>query len=121
MKDNKNFVLIILAFVLSSFALGGALLNLSENQQFLVLIVLVLSLSLLAVGKNISGFQGLRGAKGRKLAFVGIVLGIVDVGLPYFFLKNTVKFWANYLFWVFLASIVLILGIWRINKWGEKT
>ncbi len=121
MEDDTNLILVLLAFLLSSVILIGLAPNLSENQLFFVFAISVLAFSLITIGKTGKGnFQGLRGAKGRNLALVGIILGIIDVGVPYFLLKNTVKFWANYLFWTIFTLIILILGIWQINKWGEK-
>lgn len=121
MKNRNLIILIFLTLLLFSIILLGLKPSLINNLQIFGFAILIVALSLLGLVKIVEGeFRGLRGAKGRNLALVGLILGIIDVGVPYFILKNTVKFWANYLFWTVLTLIVLVLGLWQINKWGEN-
>lgn len=55
----------------------------------------------------------------KKLALIGLVLGVVDVGVPYLFLKDVGSFWASFLFWIAFAVIVLGVGIGRVSQWSE--
>ncbi len=121
MKNKNGIILIFLTLLLFSIILVGLRPDLNNNLQIFGFAILILALSLLGLVKIVEGESiGLRGVKGRNLALVGLILGIIDVGVPYFILKNTEKFWANYLFWTVLTLIVLILGLWQINKWGEN-
>lgn len=58
--------------------------------------------------------------KARELAVVAIILGAIDVGIPYLLFRNVSSYWINYLFWSILTLTVLLVGILKIRNWGEK-
>lgn len=51
---------------------------------------------------------------------VVLIVAIVDIVVPYLFLKDVTKFWANYLFWFLLTGAIIIFGILYVSKWGEE-
>ncbi len=57
--------------------------------------------------------------KNKNLLLLGLTIATIDIAIPYLFLKNTTKYWINYLFWTIFTIIVLTAGIWKIKKWGE--
>lgn len=57
---------------------------------------------------------------GRYLLLAGIILAAVDILIPYLILKKIVEYWANYIFWLILALIVILIGYYKVQKWGEK-
>ena len=57
--------------------------------------------------------------KGRFWALLGIMLGLVIVTVPYLFLRDVVIYWANYIYWLVITVVVLVVGIWKVRKWGE--
>lgn len=56
--------------------------------------------------------------KAKNLALISLILVVLDVGIPYLFLKDIGEFWASYLYWALLAVTVLILGVIYIKDWG---
>ncbi len=55
--------------------------------------------------------------KGRHLAFLGILLGLINVGIPYLFLRDVSSFWGSFLFWILVTVGVLSVGLWKIRQW----
>ena len=58
--------------------------------------------------------------KGWQIALMGLLLGVVDVGVPYLLLRDVTRFWINYVFWTVLTLVVLILGLRRISGWKTE-
>lgn len=58
--------------------------------------------------------------KAKNLALIALVLAILDVGVPYLFLKDIGEFWGSYLYWTLLAVTVIVLGAIYIKGWGEN-
>ena len=56
--------------------------------------------------------------KGRFWALLGILLGLTVISVPYLFLRDVASYWANYIYWLLITLVVLIVGIWKIRKWG---
>lgn len=121
MKSKPSKILAVLTLGLSIFALLTLIPELSPEHQVLVLAFLALSISIISLKiESIRSFKGFREMGGWQLALLGIILGIIDVGIPYLFLKNITRFWVNYLYWSVITLAILIIGIWQINKWGRE-
>lgn len=58
--------------------------------------------------------------KTKNLALIAIFLAVLDVAVPYLFLKDVGAFWGSYLYWTILAVTVIILGVVYIKHWGEN-
>ena len=58
--------------------------------------------------------------KAKNLALIALLLAVLDLGVPYLFLKDIGSFWASYLYWTLLAVTVIILGAIYIKHWGEN-
>ena len=56
--------------------------------------------------------------KGRYWALLGLALGIAVVSGPYIFLRDVASYWVNYLYWLLITIAVLIVGLYKVNKWG---
>lgn len=56
----------------------------------------------------------------RRVALIGLIIGIVDVGVPYLLLKDIESFFGCFFFWSFLTLLVLIVGAWKVSNWGKK-
>lgn len=110
------FIAIILA--ITALIIDYIALNYEPTVFLLTLISLLFSI--FAVSTAFSLGRRIKENKLTSLAVAGLVLGIIDVGIPYLFLKNIGKFWASYLFWTILSLIVVLAGIWRVSKWGER-
>lgn len=118
MKERTENFLILLIFILSSIAIISSLLHLGVQQQIFVLAILALALSFIAFLNSFPEIIiKLEESEGWQLAILGIILWILDLGVPYLLLKNTSEFWANYLFWVGLTFFVLVFGIRKITRW----
>lgn len=55
----------------------------------------------------------------RKLAIISVLIAIMDVGIPYLFLRDKGSFFGSFLFWVSLAFLVLVASVWHVNQWGD--
>lgn len=57
--------------------------------------------------------------KPRHIGILALIIAFLDVGVPYLFLQEVARFWASYLFWVLLTSLVILFGIINIWSWGK--
>lgn len=58
--------------------------------------------------------------RGLYFLFLSIGLVIIDVLVPYLFLKGIASFWSSFLFWSLLTLAVIIFGIVYTRKWGRS-
>lgn len=118
MKKGSNALLILLTFVFSLLAIGLSYPQLKPSQIWFVLALLAFALSLHFFILSMPELpEKIARKEGWQLAIIGTILALVDVGVPYLLLKNTIRFWANYLFWTVLTLFVLIIGIRKISRW----
>jgi hypothetical protein len=58
--------------------------------------------------------------KGRIFLIVAIVLGLVDVLVPYLLLAHVQSFAASFLFWCALTLLVIILAGIYTRRWRKS-
>lgn len=59
--------------------------------------------------------------KGTHFLALAVVLALVDVLIPYAFLKDIASFQASYLFWTLLTLSVVIFGILYTRRWRRDS
>ena len=57
--------------------------------------------------------------KGRFWALVGSILGLVMVSVPYLLLRDVASYWANFVYWLLITLVVLVVGVYKVNEWGD--
>lgn len=57
--------------------------------------------------------------KAVKVFLLVLILGVLDVGIPYIFLRNFASFLGSYLFWIILTLTTIVWGILYTNSWGK--
>ncbi len=118
MRNRTEIFLILLIYILSTIAILLSLLHLGGQQQFFVCAILALAFFIVALLSSFpEAIVKLKGGEGWQLAILGTIFWVVNLGVPYLILKNTSRFWANYLFWTILTFFVLFVGLRKISRW----
>ena len=56
----------------------------------------------------------------RDFIIISIIVAIVNLAIPYLFLKDYSEYWANFVFWTVLTLMVMFIGYLYIKDWGES-
>ena len=56
----------------------------------------------------------------RDFIIISIIVAIVNLAIPYLFLKDYSEYWVNFVFWTVLTLIVMFIGYIYIKDWGDS-
>ena len=58
--------------------------------------------------------------RAKDLTIISLIVAIVNLAIPYLFLKGHSEYWVNFVFWTVLTLIVMFIGYIYTKEWGES-
>ncbi|MFO7791799.1 MAG: hypothetical protein R6W73_02315 [Candidatus Saliniplasma sp.] len=56
----------------------------------------------------------------KDIMIISLVVAVVNLAIPYLFLRDRSDYWINFVFWTLLTLIVMFIGFLYVKDWSES-